>query len=264
MHAFTHYLGLLLDPFYFVVAALVLAQCLQLWPTGKWSKRGRSLSYAAVISLPLLGWQAVPDYGLYYLESRYQQTEMMHDSPALSSFKGVVVLGGATVSGRLQDEHPGQVLFNEAGERLVVSALLAKAHPDWTLLYTGGEGDPQGTGSTEAARARQIYEAMGVPVQQILYEEASQNTYENAVLSANLAGIDSHQPWLLLTSAWHMPRAMGTFEKAGWNVTPYPVDYRAEAEFRWSNYDLHGGIQSWSTLIHEVAGILTYRLRGRM
>ncbi|MBT0569009.1 YdcF family protein [Curvibacter sp. CHRR-16] len=267
LHTLTHYLGALLEPIAAVTALLVLGCVLQ-W-LGRRPQRKRLALWAwrmqvvGVVALLLLGWQAVPQYGLYWLESRYALPATTPDAASLRQYRGVVVLGGGTASGRLQAQHPQQVLFNEAGERLVVSALVAKAHPQLTLLYTGGEGDPLGIGPSEAERARQFYQAMGVPAQQVVYEGQSRTTYENALRSAELPGIDRQQPWLLMTSAWHMPRSMATFQKAGWNVTAYPVDYQGDAQFVWYEYSLIGGANSWSTLAHELLGILAYKLQGK-
>jgi uncharacterized SAM-binding protein YcdF (DUF218 family) len=104
---------------------------------------------------------------------------------------------------------------------------------------------------------------MGVDPQRLLLESASRTTYENAVLSAQLPGVDKTQPWLLLTSAWHMPRSMATFRKAGWNVTPWPADYRAGLETPWTQYSLAQGAEKWRTALHEILGLCVYRLSGR-
>ena len=71
------------------------------------------------------------------------------------------------------------------------------------------------------------------------------------------------QAWLLLTSASHMPRALATFRKAGWNVTPYPVDFRAGTHTPWTQYSLAEGAKKWHLALHELAGLLAYRLAGR-
>jgi uncharacterized SAM-binding protein YcdF (DUF218 family) len=95
-------------------------------------------------------------------------------------------------------------------------------------------------------------------------ESRSQNTYENAVFTAQLPGLDPHHPWLLLTSAWHMPRSLATFQKAGWNVTPYPVDFRTGGITPLSSYNLGEGAERWELLLHELIGIAAYRLSGRI
>jgi uncharacterized SAM-binding protein YcdF (DUF218 family) len=84
------------------------------------------------------------------------------------------------------------------------------------------------------------------------------------VLTAQLPGIDIKQPWLLVTSAWHMPRSMGTFVTAGWNVTAYPVDFRTAPSTPWTAYSLKDGARDWQLALHELVGLLAYRLAGRL
>jgi uncharacterized SAM-binding protein YcdF (DUF218 family) len=210
--------------------------------------------------LALIGWQALPKLLIQQLESRYPEVALSGD---VSAYAGVVVLGGGTAAGRLQQSH-AQALSNEAGERLSVSAALALRHPDLPLLYTGGEGDPAGSGPSEAARARVFYESFRIPPGQVRYESESRNTYENAVFSAKLPGVNPQSHWLLLTSAWHMPRSMATFQKAGWNVTAYPVDFRAEDRITWTDYSLQSGVSDWQLVLNELVGLVAYRLTGRL
>jgi uncharacterized SAM-binding protein YcdF (DUF218 family) len=114
------------------------------------------------------------------------------------------------------------------------------------------------------AGARRFYDSLGIPEGQVRYEAVSRNTYENAVLSAELPGVNPQNRWLLLTSAWHMARAKATFEKAGWNVTAYPVDFRAESPLNWSRYSLQEGVSDWQMGLNEYVGWLAYRLMGRL
>jgi uncharacterized SAM-binding protein YcdF (DUF218 family) len=99
--------------------------------------------------------------------------------------------------------------------------------------------------------------------QRFYFEAASRNTYENAILSAKLPGIETSKSWLLVTSAFHMPRSMAVFQKAGWNVTPYPVDYLSGDETPWTEYSLNGGAGSWQILLHEWIGTLYYALTNK-
>ena len=145
-----------------------------------------------------------------------------------------------------------------------VPITLLRQNPQLRLLFTGGEGNLLAEGTAEAALAKRFFDSMGVPPQQIIYESASRTTYENARFSAALPGVDPKQPWLLLTSAWHMPRAFATFRKAGWNVTPYPVDFRTGTNTPWTEYSLWQGAQKWQMALHELAGLLAYRLAGRV
>ncbi|MDO9197666.1 YdcF family protein [Rhodoferax sp.] len=214
---------------------------------------------AALAVLLLQGWQPLPDVLL-------RQLEAQHAGPtpgiSLQQYAGVVLLGGALEPSYIWQAH-GQPALNGAAERMTVPVALLQQHPHLRILFTGGEGDLFAKGLTEADRAKIFFDSMGVPPQRILYESASHTTYENAVFSAKLPGVNPAQPWLLLTSASHMPRAMATFRKAGWNVTPYPVDFRTGTQTPWTEYSLADGAKRWHMVLHELAGLLTYRLAGR-
>ncbi|MDO8447491.1 MAG: YdcF family protein [Rhodoferax sp.] len=214
---------------------------------------------AALAVLLLQGWQPLPDVLL-------RQLEAQHAGPtpgtSLQQYAGVVLLGGALEPSYIWQAH-GQPALNGAAERMTVPVALLQQHPHLRILFTGGEGDLFAKGLTEADRARIFFDSMGVSPQRILYESASHTTYENAVFSAKVPGVNPAQPWLLLTSASHMPRAMATFRKAGWNVTPYPVDFRTGTQTPWTEYSLADGAKRWHLVLHELAGLLSYRLAGR-
>ena len=105
---------------------------------------------------------------------------------------------------------------------------------------------------------------LGVDPARMTYENQSRNTYENAVESKKLAGDVTTAPWVLITSAMHMPRAVGVFREVGWNVIPYPVDYSTTGEEAWSiQFNLAGGIGALRSGLHEFVGLAAYRLTGR-
>lgn len=220
---------------------------------------GRGLSGVALLVLLLQGWQVPPETLLRTLESQYPP---LPDTTDLSAYAGVVVLGGALEPAYVMRGND-QPALNDAAERMTAPVALLKRHPNLKLLFTGGSGELLGTPLTEAARAKVFFDSMGVPAHRVLYESASTNTYDNAVLSAVLPGVNPTQPWLLLTTAAHMPRAMATFRQAGWNVTAYPVDYRAGRATPWTEYSLQGGAQRWQQGLHEWIGLRVYRAAGQ-
>ena len=221
---------------------------------------GRRLSLLALCVLVLIGWQPLPDALLRHLE---QQHPVVAPDAKLGQFKGVVVLGGALESARVWEGN-GQVALNAAAERMTMSAVLMRQNPHLLILFSGGEGDLVGHGPSEADRAAVFFDSLGMAKGRIRYESASRSTYENAVLSASTPGIDPTQPWLLLTSAAHMPRAMASYRKAGWNVAAYPVDFRAGLQTPWWEYSLSQGTQRWQLALHELIGYGAYRLVGRI
>ncbi len=223
-------------------------------------KLGLGLSWVALVVLIVTGWQPLPDAVLRQLET---QSPALPPTANLQGYAGMVVLGGALEPAYLWDT-PGQVALNDAAERMTVPLALLRRNPHLRLLFTGGEGALFGRGLTEAGRAKIFFDSMGVPAQQVVYESASRNTHDNAVFSAALPGINVAQPWLLVTSAGHMPRALATFRKAGWNVTPCPVDFHTGTQTPWTQYSLAGSAGRWESALHELLGLLAYKLTGRL
>jgi uncharacterized SAM-binding protein YcdF (DUF218 family) len=203
----------------------------------------------------LLGFQKFPDALLRMLERQ-------HPVPTISNFdefKGIVVLGGATGHSSIFAAH-GQVPLEAAAERMTVPVALMKAHPKLELIFTGGEGRLFVTGTTEAELAKIFFEQQGLDLSRVTLENRSRNTRENAIGVSELLGEWCKLPWLLVTSAWHMPRSMAEFQAVGCNVTAYPVDFRTGDETRWSEYSIASSLMVWQTALHEWLGIVVYKL----
>ncbi len=248
-------LGLMAQPLVWVAALLALALLLARYKP----RAAKALQIAALTLLLAMGWLPLPDMGVRWLESQYAE---IPPTASLSQYAGLVVLGGGLAAGQVAQDH-AQPSLNDSSERMSASVAAVRRAGHLQLVFTGGEGALLGTGPREAARAQLFFESQGVPPERVRYEAASRNTYDNAVMTAQLSGIDIHRPWLLVTSAWHMPRAMATFKKAGWNVTAYPVDFRTGNTTQWSDYELLAGSDRWQLLLHELVGLISYRLAGR-
>ncbi len=248
------FLTLLTQPLTWI--AVLLAASVVLGSKSVWSRRLTALSLAVVL---LMGWQPLPDLLLRQLEGQY--AEIQPDAN-LQAYYGIVVLGGSTEPAYIARAHR-QPLLTDAAERMTASLPLLRNNPTMHAVYTGGgplqEGEP-----SEARQARTFFESQGIPVDRVKFESMSRTTYENATLSALLPGIDTKQRWLLVTSAWHMPRAMATFTKAGWNVTAYPVDFRSGTTTPWTTYGFVTGLRSWHAALHELVGALAYQWTDRM
>lgn len=238
------------------VLVLLLAALLRM---SFWRNAGKGLMVTALAVLTLQGWEPAPDALLRHLE---RQHPLVPTQAPLQQYQGVLVLGGALSPAYIWSGHD-QAALNDAAERMTVPIALLAKHPTLRLLFTGGEGELFSNDLSEAARAKIFFDGMGVAPERVIYESQSRTTYENAIFSKTLPGVDPSQPWLLLTSAFHMPRAMATFDKAGWNVTPYPVDYRVGMQTPWSQYSLEQGARKWHLALHEMVGLLAYRLAGR-
>ena len=113
-----------------------------------------------------------------------------------------------------------------AAERITATAELARRYPDARIIFSGGTNSLVFDAPAEAPVAVKELEALGVAHDRITAEEQSRNTIENAVFSRLLAKPKPGERWLLVTSAFHMPRAIAAFRAAGFPVEPYPVDWR--------------------------------------
>lgn len=255
MQLLSKLLNLFAQPLNWVLALLLLCLLLR-WLRPRMA--GKPL-VAAVLLLVLLGLEPVPNALLSQLEDQYPEVAPDAD---LSRYAGIVVLGGAMESGRVSQHH-WQPLLNGSAERMTMAVSLWQRNPRLQLVFTGGEGEWFGSGPSEAERAQAFFSSLGVPKAALTLESRSSNTYENALFTQRLPGVDAAKPWLLMTSAWHMPRSVTTFQKAGWNITPYPVDFRTGGHMPWTRYDLRLGAEQWELLLHEWLGIAAYRISGR-
>jgi uncharacterized SAM-binding protein YcdF (DUF218 family) len=177
---------------------------------------------------------------------------------------GVIVLGGAIDDAISRAR--GETTFAEGAERLTETAILARRFPSARIVYTGGSNSLTGRPSSEAEEGRRLLVALGVDPQRIMLETRSRNTDENARFAAALVHPLTGQTWLIVTSAYHMPRAMGLFRKAGFAATAYPVDYRTvggRANW-WPEANLPRGLEVFDLAAHEWIGLIAYRLSGRI
>jgi uncharacterized SAM-binding protein YcdF (DUF218 family) len=175
---------------------------------------------------------------------------------------GVIVLGGA-VDPDISKVR-GIPTLNDDAERMTSLVYLARQYPNARLAFTGGNGALVHGALAEADVARELFTELGVDQSRIVYESRSRNTYENAVLLKALVKPQPGQLWLLVTSAWHMPRSVGIFRRVGWQVLPYPVAYKTAPDLMSA---IHGSFPGRLGLVdlatHEWFGLTAYWLLGR-
>jgi uncharacterized SAM-binding protein YcdF (DUF218 family) len=213
-----------------------------------------SMLWGGLFIFGMLGFNAIPDALLRSLESKYKAPSMTQSDQYL----GVIVLGGATGNPGIYKAH-GQVPLGDAAERMTVSVALMRKFSNFELIFSGGEGRLAPTGTTEAELARVFFSELGVDMKRVSLEPNARTTRENAKRVAELLGERCKQPWLLLTSAFHMPRSMGEFHAEGCNVTAYPVDFRTGKDTSWTEYSMVGSLMTWQIVLHEFLGMLVYR-----
>lgn len=240
------------QPVFWLALWWCVALCL-LSLSARWRRSALRMLWAGWVVLGLLGFEALPQALLRPLENRYP----VPSPEAMARHVGVIVLGGAT-------QHPGsyqahaQVPLGEAAERMSLPVGLMRQRPQWQLVFSGGEGRLVATGVSEAELAKAFYEEQGLDLSRVTLEGGSRTTRENARQVASLLGERCQQPWLLVTSAWHMPRAVPEFEAVGCRVTPYPVDFRTGADTAWTEYSLARSLVLWQTALHEWLGWAVY------
>ena len=143
-------------------------------------------------------------------------------------------------------------------------AALAEKYPRAKLVFSGGSGSLFYQYLKEADAVKPLLRQLGIDLKRMIFEKKSRNTAENAAFSYRLAKPEKGQVWILVTSAFHMPRAVGSFRKAGWEVIPYPVDYmtKEEADFP-LQFNFANGLGSLGGALHEFLGLLFYWLDGK-
>ena len=221
------------------------------------SQTGRATAIGAILSLIAAG---LTPFGLVLitpLENRFPQPPA--DMPAPF---GIIILGGA-VNGPVSKARD-QVVLDE-GERVVQAAVLARRYPQARIVFTGGNGLLTEWESTEAPEARRLLVELGVDPARIILEEKSLNTDQNARFTAAMLRPELSKRWLLVTSAFHMPRAMGVFRKAGFNVTAYPVAFRTLGPgkgWQW-DFDPARNLRTFEIAAREWIGLAAYWASGR-
>jgi uncharacterized SAM-binding protein YcdF (DUF218 family) len=176
---------------------------------------------------------------------------------------GIIILGGSI-------EPPLSVArqtveIDGAAERVIDGLELARRFPQARVVYSGGSGQLIQGSAREAPIAGALFERFGIAPERIVLENESRTTDENARFTRELLAPKPGERWLLVTSASHMPRAIGVFRKAGFDVEAYPVDWRTRGWIDvWKPFDrLSAGLARADTAVHEWYGLLAYRLTGR-
>jgi uncharacterized SAM-binding protein YcdF (DUF218 family) len=181
--------------------------------------------------------------------------------PRVSDPAGIIVLGGGEgVHRTAQTDRP---MLNEAGDRLLAALILSRRFPETSVLYTSGIGQLDQSGTPGADAAATLLLAAGVPQDRLILERLSRNTAENAAFSLPLRP-DADGSWILVTSAFHMRRAVASFCAAGWrDLVPWPTDYRGGDVADGIGWSFSAHAQDLEIAIREIIGLTAYRMTGR-
>lgn len=248
-------IGIALLPANFLIGIGLLGAILLATPL---ASVGRKLMVAAVVLVAVCGFSPLGDLLLHLLEARFPPWD-----PARGAPDGIVVLGGA-IDADLSASH-GTVVFTRAADRVVEAAALARQYPKARIIYSGGSANLIDGDAREADYAAAIFERLGIAKDRLIMERRSRNTMENAEFSKELAAPKNGERWLLVTSAFHMPRSVGIFRKVEFPVEPCPVDWRTGRsgdllEFQPFALD---GLERTEIAVREYLGLVAYRISGK-
>jgi len=223
----------------------------------RWRRIGLRMVVGAILLLAIVGLLPVGSFLMHGLESRFPRWD-----PALGTPDGIIVLGGE-ISPRLSSAF-GEPVFDGSGSRIVALAKLAHAYPNARIIYSSGDASLFGAGRREADFVYPAIDSLGVARERVQLEIQSRNTAENAAFTKLLVNPKPGERWLLVTSARHMPRAIGSFRKVGFRVEAYPVGWLtgSSLELQWRR-GLASGLGRLDAASYEWIGLLAYRLSGR-
>jgi uncharacterized SAM-binding protein YcdF (DUF218 family) len=220
-----------------------------------WRRLATAGNVLALLILALSTMTSVGAMMLIPLEERFPRP------PLPEKVDGIVVLGGG-LEGAINFARGGYEL-NGSGDRIVEAAVLARRFPEAKIVVTGGNIEILGEGEGDADTAPRLLTALGVTADRLILENKSRNTYENAVFTKEMVMPKPGQTWLLVTSAFHMPRATALFDKAGFPTVPWPVDYHTSG--RETMFQNPGAALEVTTIaVREWIGLVAYWLSGRI
>jgi uncharacterized SAM-binding protein YcdF (DUF218 family) len=249
-------LGIMLLPTNFLLAAGLLGAVLM---ATRLAHVGRKLLLASVVLLAICGFSPLGAWLLYPLEQRFPAWSSAHGAP-----EGLVVLGGG-IDADVSAAHK-TAAFTSSGGRFIAAAALAHRYPKLRIVYSGGSANLVSDDTAkEADYVLAAFESLGISRDRITPERYSRNTFENAQFSKNLAAPKNGERWVLLTSAYHMPRSIGVFRSIGFMVEAYPTDWRLAGSadlLKFSVFSVQGFMHT-DMAVREWMGLAAYWLSHR-
>jgi len=248
-------LGVVILPTNFLLLAGLLGAILLLT---RFAAPGRGALALAIVGLSVCAFSPLGNFLLYPLESRFPSWDASSGAP-----DGIVVLGGP-IDADISVAHNAPVIRN-AADRIVAGAALARKYPNARVIFSGGSPNLVSNDAREADYAATIFDSLGIDRSRLIIERRSRNTLENAEFSKALAMPKPGERWLLVTSAYHMPRAVGLFRKAGFPVEAYPVDWRMGDKGDLVSFTTVApeGLYKTDIATREWIGLIAYRLTGK-
>jgi len=222
----------------------------------RFRRAGMRLMVGSLVLLAFAGFSPLGNLLAHGLEKRFPPWDSSRGTP-----DGIVVLGGA-ISPVLSRDYGETVVSSDAG-RVIAIARLAHDFPNARVVYSGGDASLLADEPAEADYLYPLLDSLGVPRSRVLLESRSRNTVENAAFTEDLVKPKAGEHWLLVTSAQHMPRAIGCFRRIGFAVEAYPVAWQTRSRGNLRPWNvLSGGLARMDTAAHEWIGLIAYWLAG--
>ncbi len=220
---------------------------------------GRSLMVLGMFLFIVAGIVPTGRQLLVTLENQYTQPATMPEN-----VDGILVLGGSSET--VISEARGDVALNDSAERFFTALALAKQYDQALLVFSGGNGKLVNRIGNESADLQKILQAQQFPEDNVIYESESRNTYENFVFTKELVLPQPGETWLLVTSAFHMPRSVAVAKSTGWDVVPYPTDYRTTGSESWwpTGFNMLGNMHDLGVAVREYIGLIAYQFTGKI
>lgn len=257
--ALTNFVWLIVQPLHVIVLIGLVGLILSFT---RWQWVGHRVLIAAFALLAIAGLTPLGALMIGTLEARFPAATLAEP------VDGIILIGGAEQP-RMSRDH-GQVLTNSHADRLIAAARLAHRFPDARIAVTGGVLALDRTARPEfhsqADVARRFLTGVGIDPARIVVERQSQNTCQNARHIHAAVTPEPDDRWVVVTSAFHMPRTMGCFDKVGWTVIAYPTDYKRISGPKGlrPTISVAGNLSMLNQAVHEYVGLLAYRVTGQI
>lgn len=235
---------------FIVVGSILLAM--------RFRRAGLRILVTGIVTMVLFGYSPLPNLLLLPLSERFPAWQENSRAP-----DGIVVLGGAIDADSSMAR--GSLEADASAERVIAMLRLARKYPNSKIVFSGGSGSLVQGREPEAPIAGDLLDEFGISKDRVVLEGKSRTTWENAIFTRDLVQPKPNERWILVTSAFHMPRSIGAFRRAGFDIEAYPVDWRTGGWRDAGSYfdRLSSGLSRVDVAVHEWIGLVAYWVTDR-
>lgn len=217
----------------------------------------KKLLYFTVSIFMVIGFLPIGSWLIYPLETHFPSHPKLPER-----VDGIILLGGSFITSTSQSWN--KVQTNQYADRIHDFLALIHQYPTAKAIFTGGSANVTNQRHTEAYFAEQLFNRIGIKKNRIIYENKARNTFENVIYTKQIAQPQPEETWIVVSTAYHLPRAVGIFCKQNWNIIPYPADFHTNPEELLApSLNLSGNLQQLNEGIHEWLGLTAYYLTGK-